>query len=80
MFQTTKFSSSGRLVHAALWYYIMQLYKQSCRCQNIFDTNTSWQWLTFQNTLSHLHGWCLHCLWRWNRQIMVSGLHVIFGR
>jgi len=38
MFRTTMCTSSGRLVHAALWHFIMQLYKQSGCCQDVFDT------------------------------------------
>jgi len=33
MFRTTKCSSSGRLVHAVLWYVFMRPYKQSGRWQ-----------------------------------------------
>jgi hypothetical protein len=38
--KTTKCSSSGRLVHAVLWYFFHAsvLYKQSGRCHNVFDT------------------------------------------
>jgi len=35
-----------KTVQAALWYFIMHLYKQSGHCQDVFDTvsvsNTSW--------------------------------------
>jgi len=34
MFQTTKYSSPGRLVHAVLCYFLMHPYKQSGRCQD----------------------------------------------
>jgi len=37
MFRTIKCSSSGRIVHAVLWYFIMHPYKQSGRCQDAFD-------------------------------------------
>ena len=37
MFRTSRCSSSERLVHAGLWYYIMHLYKQSGRCLVVFD-------------------------------------------
>ena len=28
-------------IHAVLWYFVMHPYKQSSRCQDVFDTNTS---------------------------------------
>jgi len=37
MFRTTKCWSTGRLVHAYLWYFFMHPYKQSGRCQEGFD-------------------------------------------
>jgi len=40
MFRTTKGSSSGRLVHAGLWYFFfMHLHKHSGLHQNVFDTH-----------------------------------------
>ena len=38
MFQASKFSSSGRLVHAVLWYLFMHQYKQSGQWQDVLDT------------------------------------------
>jgi hypothetical protein len=44
MFQTSKCSTSGRFVHAVLWYFFMHPYNQSGRCRCVFDTvsDTSW--------------------------------------
>jgi len=30
--------SSGSPVHTVLWYFVMNLYNQSGRCQDVFDT------------------------------------------
>ena len=38
MFRTTKCSSSGRLAHAALRYFVMQLYKQSSTVFQLMNT------------------------------------------
>ena len=38
MFRTPKCSSSGRLVHAVLWYFFIHPYRQSGRCQSHQDT------------------------------------------
>ena len=37
MFRTSKCSSSGRLVHAVLWYFFHASYKQSDRWQDVLD-------------------------------------------
>jgi len=38
MFRTTKCTSSGRHVHAVLWYFFMHPYTQSGRYQDVFDS------------------------------------------
>ena len=44
MFRTSKCSSSGRLVHAVLWYFFMHPYKQSGRCLTNCMYKSSWGW------------------------------------
>ena len=34
MFPATKCPSSGRILHAVLWYFFMHPYKQSGQCQD----------------------------------------------
>jgi hypothetical protein len=42
MFRTSNCSSSGRLVHAVLWYLFTHQYKQSGRCQDGYRCVLTW--------------------------------------
>ena len=77
MFRRTKCPSAGRLVRAALCYYIMHLYKYSGRCQVVFDMHTiklcvqsflkmnTWLSETYQRQCNWIKSLIKRCVFRW---------------